>query len=87
MQLKSFLGLTLIVILLTGCGSLMRVSGQSTPIPPQLLEPCERLVEAETLDDVLESHLINMERAGTCMARHGSLVEAIKAREAQDESD
>lgn len=56
---------------------------QPSPVPEQLTEKLEPLREATSWEDILKSHLENMERTGICYARYDALVEAVKARDAK----
>ena len=54
--------------------------GQQLPIPQELTNPLEPLREAEYVDDIIETHLYNMEKAGICYASYEALREAVDGR-------
>lgn len=54
--------------------------GQQLPIPQELTMTLDPLREAKDVDDILEAHLYNMERAGICYASYEALREAVDGR-------
>jgi len=50
-------------------------------LSPNLTRPCAPLVPAKSgkLEDILQAHAENMERAGICITRHQAIVDRLEA--------
>lgn len=58
----------------------MMECAQPAPVPDTLIEPLEPLQLAVSWQDILKTHMVNMERTGICYARYEALVDAVESR-------
>lgn len=56
------------------------------PLPPALLRECPELqtIPSDTLEDVLRTHIVNMDAANKCKLMHDALVNRLRELEQHD---